>query len=550
MVTPNPSASPEVILTDFEEDAGSRGGQIGSGFRVVSIFTFASRILGLARDMVMAAMFGAGPLMDAFSVAFRIPNLARRLFGEGALTAAFLPIFVREHEREGAHAANDLVTAAALCLGGALFALVLLIELGLAVIGLLVPMSDDWRLLVLLTAVMLPYALLICVTALLNAVLHSLHRFAWPAFVPIILNVLWMAAIAIAAVLSDDPRARIQWVAWSVVFSGVVQLAFSGVAVRRAGVQFSNRWRRARPLVNEVVQTMLPVILVMSITQLNSLFDSLLAWGLSAPPGGAPSALPLESGTASALYFAQRMYQFPLGVFGVALGTVLFPLLSRHTERGELAQVGRDLTLGMRLTLAIGLPASLGLILLREPIAVAFFERGAFTSEDSALTARCIAAYGVGVWSNVGLHIIHRGFFALGERRIPTRIGLTAVGVNLTLNLLLIWPLAGAGLALSTALASIFQFVLTVAAYQRLTGLLDLPSIGRAATKSLLVTAAMGIACLAAMGWLPMGGTLLERVLSLIGPIGVSAGVYLGVAKLIGLEEPFVLLLKKSRPPA
>jgi putative peptidoglycan lipid II flippase len=317
-----------------------------------------------------------------------------------------------------------------------------------------------------------------------------------------------------------------------------------------AGVHLTRGWQQAAPLVREVLNAMLPVVLATSITQLNALVDSLLAWGLAAPAAGGTTiggfAWPLETGTASALYFAQRMYQFPLGVFGVALGTVLFPLLARHTARGELDQVGRDLTLGMRLTLAIGLPASVGLILLREPIAVTLFERGAFTREDSALTARCIAAYSVGVWAYIGLLVIHRGFFAQGDRRTPTRIGLAAVGMNVVLNLTLIWFMAGAGLAFATAIAAIVQFVATAAAYQRTTKLLDLASIGRTAMLTVVATAIMGLACAVAQAWLPAEGSLFDRVMALLGPFAASVGTYLLTARLIGLHEPFLLLRRGS----
>ncbi len=543
-------------MAEAAEPLRSQDRLIGSGFRIVSVATFGSRLLGLVRDVAMAALFGAGPLMDAFTVAFRVPNLVRRVLGEGALTAAFLPVFVREHEREGLTGANALITAGTLALGGTLLAVAVVAELALASALFVLPLGDNARLLVLLTAEMLPYAVLICVAAQFGAVLQSLERFTWPALVPVILNVVWIATIAVVPAFAGEPRRQIQWIAASVVVAGVCQLLVVWAAMRASGIRFTRQWQRAAPLVREVVRAMVPVILVTSVTQLNSLLDSLLAWGLAAPPpsptlpagaagGGFP--WPLEAGTASALYFAQRMYQFPLGVFGVALGTVLFPLLSRHSERGEFEQVGGALTLGVKLAVAIGLPASVGLILLREPIVVALFERGAFTSDDSALTARCIAAYGVGVWASVGLLILHRGFFALGDRRTPMRIGMGTVGLNVVLNLILLWGLAGAGLALATAIAAIVQFVATTAAYQRTTGLLDLADIRRATIRSVLATTVMALTCAAALRWLPYADSLLSLLIALLGPFAASIVSYLVTARLIGLEEPFVLLRRRSR---
>lgn len=525
---------------------------IGSGFRIVSIATLLSRVLGLARDVAMAALFGAGPLMDSFTVAFRVPNLVRRLLGEGAMTAAFLPVFVREQELSGIAGANRLMTAGTLALGGSLLAIVVVAELVLVLWGLMLSPDSDGHVLIVLTAQMLPYAVLICVAAHFSAVLQSLGRFVWPALIPVILNVIWIAAVVLAPLLFEESIRRIQWVSMSIVAAGVCQLIAVWIAMHKAGVQFTRDWPAAAPQVREVIQAMIPVILATSVSQLNSLFDSLLAWGLAAPSTRAVAdgfAWPLEAGTASALYFAQRMYQFPLGVFGAALGTVLLPRLSRHTERGELEQVGRDLTLGVKLTIAIGLPASVGLILLREPIAAALFERGAFTGDDSALTARCIAAYGLGVCPAIGLLIIHRGFFVLGDRRTPVRFALRAIGLNVLCNLTLLWFLAGAGLALATSIAALYQFLVTAAAYQRTTGLLDVPDIGRAALRAGLATAVMAIACGLVHRAMPAAESLPALVATLAVPVAAGTAAYLVVAWLVGLSEPFILLRGRVGDP-
>ncbi|MCA9074232.1 MAG: murein biosynthesis integral membrane protein MurJ [Planctomycetaceae bacterium] len=533
---PDPTATPR-----------AQRGVIGSGFRVVSLFTLLSRVMGLARDMLMAGLFGAGPLMDSFSVAFRVPNVFRRMFGEGALTTAFLPVFVREFDRSGTDAANRLTTAVFVTMSSVLFGIVLSAELLLMGTYYFLPVGSEGRTLIALTAEMLPYAVLICLVAQLSAVLHSLQRFAWPAFAPVLLNIIWMVSASVVALLTDDPDRRIHVIAWSILAAGVIQLVTIGIATQKAGITFSPDWKEARPLVREVVRAMMPVLFVTWITQVNTVVDGLIAWGLAAPPDYVPGRdegfpWPLEAGTASALYFAQRMYQFPQGVFAIALGTVLFPLMSKHAERGEFSQVGRDLTYGMRLVVAIGVPASVGLALLSEPIAVLFFERGAFTAEDASLTARCIAAYGIGVWAYMGLTIIHRGFFALGDRQRPLSMGILAMALNTFLNLTLIWFLAATGLALSTAIAAMVQLFLTVAIYQRQNGLLDDRSIGATVIRTIAATALMGVACLMSMSWLPGDESLLSRVAALVVPIVVSIAAYAVGAKLVGLREPFDLL--------
>ena len=533
---PDPTATPR-----------AQRGVIGSGFRVVSLFTLLSRVMGLARDMLMAGLFGAGPLMDSFSVAFRVPNVFRRMFGEGALTTAFLPVFVREFDRSGTDAANRLTTAVFVTMSSVLFGIVLSAELLLMGTYYFLPVGSEGRTLIALTAEMLPYAVLICLVAQLSAVLHSLQRFAWPAFAPVLLNIIWMVSASVVALLTDDPDRRIHVIAWSILAAGVIQLVTIGIATQKAGITFSPDWKEARPLVREVVRAMMPVLFVTWITQVNTVVDGLIVWGLAAPPDYVPGRdegfpWPLEAGTASALYFAQRMYQFPQGVFAIALGTVLFPLMSKHAERGEFSQVGRDLTYGMRLVVAIGVPASVGLALLSEPIAVLFFERGAFTAEDASLTARCIAAYGIGVWAYMGLTIIHRGFFALGDRQRPLSMGILAMALNTFLNLTLIWFLAATGLALSTAIAAMVQLFLTVAIYQRQNGLLDDRSIGATVIRTIAATALMGVACLMSMSWLPGDESLLSRVAALVVPIVVSIAAYAVGAKLVGLREPFDLL--------
>jgi putative peptidoglycan lipid II flippase len=532
-------------------------GRLASGFRIVSLLTLASRILGMARDMVMAWAFGAGPLMDSFTLAFRIPNLARLLFGEGALTTAFLPVFVRELELRGTDQARRVATAVMLTLGALLLGVVLLGELLLGTAWLLTAPGSEGRMLILLTAQMLPYLLLICLAAQAAAVLQSTERFFWPSVLPILLNIVWIAAALLAVRFLDDPRSQIQVVATSVVLAGLVQCLVAWWAMHAGGFHFARRWREALPQVREIAAVMVPVLFGLSIQQFNNILDNVLAWGLARPLQGSTPMLtlgsgvtidwPLESGTASALFYAQRMFQFPVGVIGIALGTVLFPLLSRHAERGELEQVGRDQTLSLKLAAAVGLPASVGLMLLSRPIAILLFQRGAFTPEDAELTGQCILAYGGGVWASLGLIMIHRGFYALGDRATPIRVGLYAVGINMLLNLLLIWPLAGSGLAWATTLAAIAQVGLALVAYQRSFGLLDLSDAGRTLLRTLIPTLVMAAVCSLTMQWMPPGPSTLSRLLAVAGPLMLAVAAYLSVAKIIGLTEPF-LLLSRGEP--
>lgn len=558
-----------------------------AGLRLVSLCTLLSRVLGLVRDMGMAALFGNGVVMDAFSVAFRIPNLARRLFGEGALTAAFLPVFVREMEQSGRESAWRLATALLAWLAVVLSGLVLVGEgilWGLSTFGETTP---ETRLLYGLTAVMLPYLLLICLAAQVSAIQHALGHFLWPALSPVVLNVVWIGALGLVLVWRS-PVAQVYTIAAAVVLAGVLQLVIPLPSLRRLGFQFDTAWGDIRSKLAGIRRAMLPIVLGLSVTQINALADSLIAWHFSAPDAVQRSEVrsqesgvssqksgvsrrvglsqrtthngqrtsfnlqpssfnfPLEAGTASALYFGQRLYQFPLGVFGVALGTVIFPLLSRHAERGRLDLLREDLALGLRLVLTIGLPASVGLVLVARPLTALLFQRGEFDAQDTDQTAAIIAAYGLGVWAYCGLPIVQRAYYAVGDRRAPLVAGLIAVGLNLVLSFTLIWPLGGPGLALSTAVAAVAQLLLTCRALRHRIGAFDWQPIRRTLLRASVASAAMGLACLLALNQLEAvssGGRLLRVAV----PVISGLAVYLAAARLLGLGELRLLFGRERR---
>jgi len=518
--------------------------------------TLLSRVLGLVRDIGMAQLFGLGPVMDAFTVAFRIPNLARRLFGEGAVSVSFLPIFARELEHPDRTSAWRLASAVFTLLSLFLAALVLLAEAGLWGLSAFGDLGAENDLLVSLTALMLPYLVLVCLAAQVAGVLNSLGHFTWPAFAPVLLNVCWIIGIWGLAPLFTAQETQARLLAVCIVIAGGLQLAVQGPALRSYGYRFTIGWKEVRPQVIAVLRGMLPVVVALSITQINTFADSLIAWGFSAPEGvegtrmplpGAPY-YPLRSGAVATLYYGERMYQFPLGVFGVALGTVLFPLLARHAARGETERLRTDLSLGLRLVIAIGVPASAALVWFAEPIARVLFQRGAFQPEDTLRTARVIAVYGSAVWSYCGVLILQRAFYALGDRVTPLRTGLLAVGFNFCVNLLLIWPLAEAGLALGTVGSSLLQLICLTWGLQHLVGALDWSHLVRTLMRTLSATGVMLVAARAGehlLGVLPVDLASPDRLLLLL---TCSAVGFLAAARLFGIEE-FWLLLRRERPP-
>lgn len=532
--------------------------RFAAGLWIVASSTLASRVLGMVRDIVTATTFGVSPVTDAFWLAFKVPNLARRLFGEGALTAAFLPAFTRELPSDA-----DEVPASAWQLASAVFTLLAVILTGLVLAGeallwllsLVFVDEPHTRLLLGLTAVMLPYALLICLAAQVTAVLHALGHFTWPALVPVVLNVCWISSVwFVDPWFAPDRVAQAYALAVCVVVAGMLQLAMQWPTLTRLGFRLGAGWRERQPAVREIFRAMLPVVFGLSIEQINAVVDGLIAWGFTQPPDGSrmplpgSPAYPLQAGAVSALYFGERMYQFPLGVFGITLGTVLFPLFARHAAQGQIERLRDDLCLGLRLVIAIGVPASVGLIVIAFPMTRLLFEHGEFGIDDSRRTAAVIAAYSSGVWAFCALPILYRGFYAVGDRLAPVRVGTWAVLGDAFLNLSLIWPLAERGLAWSTAFSATAQMSCLIWLLQRRVGRFDWKALGQTALRTAAASLLMTGSVLAAMHWLPFAGGTMRQVLSVAGPTAVGAAVYLLAARLIGLREPGWLVGRSALP--
>ena len=406
---------------------------------------------------------------------------------------------------------------------------------------------DNPRVLLLagLSAAMLPYLVLVCLAAITSATLQALGRFAVAAFAPAVLNVCWIiGAVAIAPRLVDDPAKQAYILAACVMVGGVVQWIVQWPALRRAGFQFECDFDSTRDELRQIRRGMIPTALSMAVVQFNTLMDSVVAWGLSAPQGSSETiswlggvAYPMKSGAASALYFGERLYQFPLGLLGIAAATVVFPLLSRHEARGDRAAVGSDLSLGVRMVLLAAIPCSVGLEFLAEPIARLLFERGQFTADDTVRTGRMIAVFGSGVWAYCALPVIVRGFYAVGDRVTPLRMSLAAVAFNLTLDLTLVWLLAEAGLAAATALAAVVQVAGLAVLFSRGHVGLDWRRIGITVFRALVAAAAMMVAGEIVLHYLPIEAGTWNALVRVVGPIVVSVAVYVGVLVLIGRGE-------------
>jgi putative peptidoglycan lipid II flippase len=518
-----------------------------AGTLVTSIGTLASRILGMVRDMATAALFGlAGQgVADAFVIAYCIPNLFRRLFGEGALAASYLPVFSAELEKDR-KSAWQLASVVFTWLVALLSCLVLLGEGIFALIWIFWGDLPNVGLLMGLSAVMLPYLLLICLAAQLSATLHSLIHFSVPALTPTVLNLCWLAAAwFVAPYFAPDQAAQAYVVAVAIVIAGFLQVAVQVPTLRRLGFRYNYNPSASREAVRRIVRSLAPMLIGLSVTQINTFNDRLMAWGFARAPDG-PETIswlgdavryPLEQGAAAAIYYGERVYEFPVGIMGVAVATAIFPLLSRHAARGDRGSLAADLALGLRMVICLGVPAGVGLIMLSEPTARLLFQHGQFTADDTARAARMIACYSSGVWAYCGSHVLVRAFYALGDSLTPVKIAVCVVGLNLILNLTFIWPLAEAGFAVATALSATVQVAVLLWTFSRRHAALDWRDLGITAGRTIVATLLMTAAGYGVLVAIAPAAGLLNALVRVLVPLGISGGIFCAAYWLLGGRE-------------
>ena len=423
--------------------------------------TLASRVLGLVRDIACAALFGATFVWDAFVLAFMVPNVFRRLFGEGSLSAAFLPEFSATREHDGDAAAWRLMRAVTTLLA------VVLGVLTLVVIGVCVfvpanavahwfgaTTTDEVAKLELvrtLLPILFPYVVLVCLAAVYGAALNVHGRFAAPALGPAVLNVFWIGgAVLIGPAVSDDAATQVTVVAMAIIVGGLAQAAIVIVPLLRRGGRVAPVWDPKAPGVRRILKRMGPTILGLGVLQINVLLDNVIAEAFV--PG---------SGAVSALYYGNRLLQFPLALIGIAMGVAVFPMFARLQARGEHAELDRALSDAVRRTVFVAIPASVGLVVLAEPILRVLFLRGAFDGDALDRTTLVLGCYGVGLWASCVLQVVTRGWYALGDTKTPVKVAAWMVVVNVALNVALVHtPLAEAGLALSTAFTAMLNLAI------------------------------------------------------------------------------------------
>lgn len=409
-------------------------------------YTLASRILGFVRDVAVAAVLGAGAIADAFFVALQLPNLFRRLFAEGAFSAAFVPLFSDRLARDGRAAADAFAEEALAALLAVLFVLVLAFQIAMpwAMLVLAPGFADEpqkFDLAVLFTRITFPYLLFISLVSLLSGVLNSLGRFAAAAAAPILFNLSLIAAVLAATLVFPTAGHAL---AWGVAAAGVAQFLWLLAACARAGVRLRLAWPRLTPGVGRLLALALPAALGAGASQINLVINQMIA-----------SFLP--SGSIAYLFYADRLNQLPIGVIGVALGTALLPLLSRQIAAGGAAESIATQNRAIEFGLLFTLPATAALIVIPFTLIGVLFQRGAFGAAETAATAAALVAYAVGLPAFVLTKVLTPGFYARQDTRTPVRIAVATVACNIVLNLALIVPLAHVGLALALSLSAWLQ---------------------------------------------------------------------------------------------
>jgi putative peptidoglycan lipid II flippase len=493
----------------------------------ISSMTLVSRILGFVRDTVIARVFGAGLATDAFFVAFRIPNLLRRLFAEGAFSQAFVPILAEYKQQRGAEQTRLLVDHIAALLALALFVVTLL---GVVAAPLIIYVTapgfaavpEKFALTISLLRVTFPYILFISLTSLAGGILNTYSRFSVPAFTPVLLNLSFIAFALLAAPYFHPP---VMALAWAVLCGGMLQLLFQAPFLSRLGLLPRFRLDLKDEGVWRVLRQMGPAVFGVSVGQVSLLINTIFASFL-------------VTGSVSWLYYADRLMEFPAGMLGVALGTILLPSLSKHYANRSSEEYSQLLDWGLRLTLILAVPAAVALALLAVPLITTLFHYGAFTVNDVFNTRSAVIAYSVGLVGLILVKILAPGFYAQQNIRTPVRIAVVTLLATQAMNLMFVWRLRHAGLALAIGLGACLNAALLY--YQLRRRAIYTPQPGWAA---FLLKLALAVSAMAAVLWFAtdaatvwLASSAVARIARLAGLVLLGAATYFAALRLMGFR--------------
>jgi putative peptidoglycan lipid II flippase len=500
---------------------------------LISLATMTSRLLGIAREIVLAALFGAGREMDAFNVAFRIPNLVRDLFAEGAMSAAFVPTFTRTLTAKGRQEAwrlGNLVINALLIATGILVVLGILFASPITstIAGDYAEVPGKLELTTQLTRIMLPFLTTVAVAVAMMGMLNSLHRFFIPAVSPAMFNVATiLSAVAFVPLMPYVGLPPITGIAIGTLLGGMGQILIQWPALRKEGFRYEPIIDFRNPGLLEILRLMGPGTLGLAAVQINVFVNTYLA-------------TTQEQGSVSWLTYAFRLMYLPIGLFGVSIATAALPDISRQAAAANLAAMRRTISAGLRMMLMLNVPATIGLMVLAQPIVALLLERGRFTPADTAATAAALMFYAPGLLGYSAVKIASPSFYAMRDSRTPVTISILSVAANLAINLVLIRIMGYRGLALGTSIAAVLNAgALLWLLSGRLDGL-EGRRVAVAFAKIAVASLAMGLAAFWVSEWI--GGvaparTMLWKALQVFGAMGVAVLVLGLAAKLLRIQE-------------
>lgn len=500
--------------------------QILKSTRVVTLLTLVSRVSGYVRDLAIALLLGTSLAADAFVIAFRIPNLLRRLMAEGAMTAAFIPVFTSHRvERPDAEtwdfARRMFWTLATVLAAVTLLGMIFAPEL-VALFTLAHPDPSQWAQAVLLTRITLPFCLLVSLTALAGAILNTFRVFGLPAAVPILLNLAIIASAFVSWLLGyADPALAL---ALGVLVGGVLQFAAQIPALVRRGMSFRFALGFGDPGVRRVGALMLPAVAGVGIYQINVLVTTAFA--------------SQQEGWISALYYADRIMEVALGAYAISVATVVLPIMSQQAVENRVAEMCATLTFALRNVAFIVIPAAAGLIVLRDPIVRVLFQHRAFGSDSTSLTAYALLFYAIGLPAFAAVRLVVQGFYAMKDTATPVKVSAVALAVNIGLCFLLLGPLGHGGLALATSVASYVNLVVLYLLHRRRLGAVDEPRLALSLLRATAAAGVMGAACwFLNRGFLAGAANFGLLLAAFVATIALGVVIYMAVAWLLRAEE-------------
>lgn len=503
-----------------------------SSASVISACILLSRILGFVRDMLCTGFFGMA--WDAFVLAFQIPNLFRRLFGEGALSAAFIPTFSQYIHNKTHPETMRFLSVMITILFGFLALVAGLVIGGTLIAPVIAPSLKAHPFIMMsfkLLRIMIPYMPLICLVALLQAILNSYKHFTMPALASVVLNICWIGGFVIAARIGTTDENKVLIMAWAILIGGVMEVLMQIPALWAKKVTYKPAVDLAHPGFREVLRLMGPTVFGLAVFQINLVMDYVIA-----------KAFIPESGAISALYFGNRLMQFPFALIGVSLATVIFPLLAEYVAKNDIKGMARQFSHSLSLALFVAIPASVGLIVLARPlIHWAFyvlpgglFKIEAFSAESIQRTAAVLLFYSLGIWAYSAVQLVNRAFYSLKDMKTPVTVGIYTVGANFILNIILVQFLKESGIALATSIAAVLNLVILLkllgkrinAAVPEIHQGLFLSHFMKAMILPLVFSLIMGGVCYWGLGLLPESERIGPETIRIVGLVVLGAACY------------------------